>query len=170
MRALLRFFRTPPLAMRIVVGMALVVEFFAFVVGGAPDADVVRDAAAAPNAHVVAGTLLLAVCILALHALLATFVFTAALLVRRTPWLSAALAIVPVALAWLGFRIPVGFSFATADVHIEDDTFLALLTGAMLHNMLAGLAGVIVLLALPFGLIRRSGAEGGRPASNSEAS
>jgi hypothetical protein len=170
MRALVRFFRTPPLALRIVVGVALGLELFALVGGLVSVAPAVRDAVGTPAARAVAGTLLFAAAACAAHGALAAFVVGAALLARRAPWLSAALAIVPVALAALGARASVGFSFALADVRLEQDTLWALAAGASGHIVLAALASVIALLALPFGLIRRRGGEGGRPAPNSGAS
>jgi hypothetical protein len=170
MRAIVRFFRTPPVALRIVVGVALGLELFGLLSGLVSVAPAVRDAVSAPTARAVAGTLLFAAGAWAVHGALAAFVIGAALLARRAPWLSAALAMIPIAIAALGARASVGFSVALVDVRLGRDTPLTLLEGAAVHVMVAALASVIVLVALPFGLIGRRGAEGGRRASNSEAS
>jgi hypothetical protein len=169
-RALVRFFRTPPLALRIVLSVALAVELFGLGGGLASVGPAVRDAVHAGTTRAVGGTLLFAACAAALHAVLAAFVIGAALLARRVTWLSAALAIGPIAVAGAGARGSWGYSVALVDVQLARDTPWALLEGAAAHIMLAALAAVVVLIALPLGLIRRHGAEGGPPASNPEPS
>jgi len=169
-RAFVRFFRTPPRALRIVVGFALALEAVGLAFGVGPVAAVVRSAVHAESAAAVTGTLLFAAGVCAVHAVLAATVAGAALLVRRLPWLAALLTVGPLVLTWFGFRAPFGFSIVMGNIRLERDTPPALLEAAALHLALAGLACIIVLVALPFGLIRRSGAEGGRRASNGEAS
>ena len=170
LRALGRFFRTPPLALRIVLGFALAVEVVGLAFGIAPVGAVVNSAVHAGTASAVTGTLLFAAGVCAVHAVLAATVAGAALLVRRVPLLAAVLTVGPLGLAWFGFHAPFGFSVATQNIRLEGDTPLALLEGAAVHVGVAGLACIVVLLALPFALIRRGGAEGGRRASNGEAS
>jgi hypothetical protein len=170
LRALRQFFRTPPRALRIVLGAALAVEAAGFFFGIAPLGPVVREALRAHGASVVAGTLLFAACVCALHASIAAVVAGAALLTRRAPWLAGVLAAGPLTLAWFGFRAPFGYSVATSNVQLPNDTPLALLEAAAVHVALAALACIIVLVAVPFALIRRGGAEGGRAASNGGAS
>lgn len=170
LRALGRFFRTPPLALRIVLGFALAVEVVGLAFGIAPVGAVVRGAVRAGTASAVAGTLLFAAGVCAVHAVLAATAAGAVLLLRRVPWLAAMLTVGPLALAWFGFHAPFGYSVASRNVRLEGDTPLVLLEAAAVHVGLAMLACIIVLAALPFALIRRGGAEGGRPASNGEAS
>lgn len=171
LRALGRFFRTPPRALRIVLGFALAVEALGFVYGIGSVGSAVRDALQAGSAADVAATLLFAAGVCAVHLVFAALCVGAALLARRAPWLAGVFALVPVALAWLGFRAPVvGFAVATQHVRLAQDTPLTLLEGVGLHVALAALACLIVLVALPFGLIRRPGAEGGGSMSNGEVS
>ena len=170
LRALRQFFQAPPRALRIVLAAALAVEAAGFVFGIAPVGPVVRDALHAHGASLVAGTLLFAACVCALHASIAAVVAGAALVTRRAPWLAGLLAAGPLALAWFGFRAPFGFSVATSSIQLQNETPLALLEAAAVHLALAALACIIVLVAVLFALIRRGGAEGGRTASNGGAS
>nr|MDQ6926990.1 hypothetical protein [Candidatus Eremiobacteraeota bacterium] len=101
-RALARFFRTPPLALRIALGFALAVEALGLGYGLVPIGPVVRDAITAGSARVVTGTLVFAASVSAIHLVLATIVTVAALIARRAPGLAAIVAVGPLALAWLG--------------------------------------------------------------------
>ncbi len=171
LRALGRFFRTPPRALRVVLGIALAVEALGLAVGVGSIGSAVHDALHADSGSAVAATLLFAATVCAIHLSFAALPSGAAFLARRAPGLAVVMMAVPIALAWLGFRAPVvGFAVSTGDLRLEPGTPLTLVEGASVHAALAALACLIVLVALPFGLIHRSGAEGGGSMSNGEVS
>ncbi len=158
------------IALRVVLGFALATEALGLAFGIGSTGSVIHDAVHAGSRSAVAATLLFAAGVGAVHVALGAIAVAAALLARRIPWLATGLAIGPIALAAFGFRSPLGFSVSLQNVRLERETPLALLQAAALHSMLAALACAIVLVAIPFGLIRRGGAERGRPASNGGSS
>lgn len=156
------------MALRIVLGFALLIEALGLGYGIAPLGPVVRDAFHAGSGRIVVGTLVFVASVCAIHLVVTGLVLAASLSARRAPLLSAIVALAPIALASLGFRSPIGYSVAIRDIRLEGDAPLALLEAAVVHVMLAAFACVIVLLAIPFGVIRRGGTEDRHRASNGE--
>jgi hypothetical protein len=166
MRALVRFFRSPPLALRIVLGCALALELTGLSVGLSFVPHVAADALRSG----VAGMLPWLLVPLAAHALLAALAAGALLSVRRAPLASLILASGPLGLAV--YQVSVGsFGFSTrTGSGVSPETLHALVIGIALHGLSATVACAIAVIAIPFAAIRGSGAEGVRPMSNGESS
>jgi hypothetical protein len=168
-RAVTRFFRTPPVALRVTLLAAAVLELVGLAVGLGSLAWPVRDAFHAPSSVLLLGTLRFALWPLALHALLAAVALGAVLSARRAPALSVLLALGPLALAYRFVAVGgFGFSFGRRAVSLGDDTPWVLLGGASIHILLAALASALALAGVLFGLVRRGAAERTGSASNGD--